>query len=349
MNFIITLILLLFILGFIVFFHEFGHFLAAKKAGVYISEFCIGMGPKLFGFKRKNDETEYTIRLLPIGGFVAMASEENPELKIKKDRVLENKKFYQKVLVLIMGIVFNYILAVVLFFTNGLIFGSPETKPYIGAVQENSAADLGGLKKGDLVLSINDVKVNSWDDALLELTIKEGKTNYKIVVERDNSKFSTTIEPKVIKDEEGNESKAFGFAVSNIKKTGFVNAIKYSFEVTGKLTRSVFVVLGNLFTGQIGVNNLSGPVGIYSLVDKVKSEGFETIIYLIAYLSINVGVLNLLPIPVFDGGRLLLVIIEKIKGKKLNPNIETYLNYFGFILLVILMIFVTFNDIIKLL
>lgn len=349
MNFIITFLLLLFILGFIVFFHEFGHFIAAKKAGVYISEFSLGMGPKIFGFKRKNDETEYTLRLLPIGGFVAMANEEDKTLKIKKDRILENKKFYQKILVLIMGIVFNFILAIVLLFFNGLIFGSPELKPYIGEVLENSAAYNSGIKSGDLILSVNDKSVSSWDDVLLEISVKDNSESYKFEIKRESGKYVTTVVPTLEVNDEGEETKVFGFSKSIERNYGFINALKYAFEATSKVTKSIFVILGNLFTGQIGVDSLSGPVGVYTVVDQLKSEGVETIIYLIAYLSLNVGIINLIPIPVFDGGRLLLTIIEKIKGKKLNPKVEVYLNYFGFGLLVLLMIFVTFNDIIKIL
>lgn len=347
MNFIFTLLILLFILGFIVFFHEFGHFIAAKKAGVYVDEFALGMGPKLFSFKRQ--ETTYTLRAFPIGGYVSMANEESPELKLPKERILSNKKFYQKILVLIMGIVFNFILALLLFFFNGLIYGSPETKPYIGEVADNSPADDGGLLGGDLILSVNGIKVNSWDDVLLELTVKNNKS-YKFEVKRmENINFTTTIEPNIETDEDGNMKKIFGIGTNTLKNYGFTNALKYSWEATSKITKNIFKILGNLFTGKISTKNLSGPVGIYSVVDDLKENGLESIIYLIGYLSLNVGIINLIPIPVFDGGRILLVIIEKIKRKKLNPNVELYLNYIGFGLMILLMIFVTYNDIIKLL
>ena len=349
MNFIITLLLLLFILGFIVLIHELGHFVASKKIGVYVDEFAVGMGPKIFKFKRKNDETEYTIRAFPIGGFVAMANAEDEEYPVGKERVLENKKIYQKIAVLIMGVIFNFILAFVLLFFNGLIFGSPETKPYIGQIMKDSAAFKGGLREKDLIKSVNDVKVTSGDDVLLELTVKKDKNEYKFVVERAGKNFTTTLEPTIEKDEDGNDKKIFGFNFTAEKKYGFINAVKYASDSTYKLTKSIFNILGKLITGKVGLNNLSGPVGVYSVVDNLKEKGIETIIYLIAYLSINVGVINLLPIPVFDGGRILLVIIEKIKGKKLHPNVELYLSYLGFGFMILLFILVTFNDIIRLL
>ena len=215
MNFIITLIILILVLGIIVFIHELGHFIAAKKSGVHVYEFALGMGPKIFSFKRKGDPTIYSLRLLPLGGFNALASEVETSKGVRKEDILENKTHLQRFFVLIMGIVFNFILAIVLLFINGLAYGSPVTDPYIGKVLENSPAYEAGLKTDDLVLSI------------------------------------------------------------------------------------------------------------------------------------NVAIINFIPIPVFDGGRILLLLIEKIKGKKLNPKIETTLNNIGTILLLILMLYVTLNDILK--
>lgn len=349
MNFILTLIILIVILGVIVFVHEFGHFIAAKKSGVYVSEFSIGMGPKLFSFRRKNDETLYSLRLLPLGGYNMLANTEEENPKLKKDRILENKTFLQKILVLIMGIIFNVILAIVLLFINGLIYGSPETKPYVGNVLEDSPADKSGVESGDLILKVNDKKVSSWDEVLLETHYKELTETYYFELKSSDGKIKKIdIAPLVSKNEENEEVRTFGFSSANIKRTGFVNALKYAFTGTYSMIDSLFVILGNLFTGKIGADNLSGPIGVFTVVDTVKESGLESLIYLTAYLSLNVGIINLLPIPVFDGGRILLVIIEKIKGKKVNPKLESYLNTAGAILLIILMIFVTLNDILKL-
>ena len=166
MNFIITLIILIIILGIIVFVHEFGHFLAAKKCGVYVHEFAIGMGPKIFSFKRKNDETVYSLRLLPLGGFTALAMAEN-DFKVSKDKVLDNKKFGQKVMILLMGIFFNFILTIILLFINGLIYGSPQTGAVVGEIQTDSPADIAGLETNDEIIEINNKKITSWDDVYL--------------------------------------------------------------------------------------------------------------------------------------------------------------------------------------
>lgn len=346
MNFIITLIILIIILGIIVFVHEFGHFIAAKKCGVYVHEFAIGMGPKIWNFKRKNDETIYSLRLLPLGGFTALAMTEE-DFKVKKNQVLDNKKYYQKLLILLMGIFFNFILTMVLLFINGLAYGSPQTGAVIGAIQENSPSEKAGLKTNDEIIEINGKKVSSWDDVILELNyVQDDIEEYKFLVLRGDKEINITIIPEIEETKDG-VVKTFGFGTSTKKENGFTAALKYSVVGFGEMFTSLFKILGNLFTGKIGVDNLSGPVGVYSVVDQIKESGLESIIYLTAYLSINVGIINLIPIPVFDGGRVVLSTAEKIKGSKLNPNIEIMLNNIGVILLIILFVYVTLNDIIK--
>lgn len=346
MNFIITLIILIIILGIIVFVHEFGHFLAAKKCGVYVHEFAIGMGPKIFSFKRKNDETVYSLRLLPLGGFTALAMTEN-DFKVSKDKVLDNKKFGQKVMILLMGIFFNFILTIILLFINGLIYGSPQTGAVVGEIQTDSPADIAGLETNDEIIEINNKKITSWDDVILELNyVQNDISEYDFLVLRDGKKINLTIIPEVSETNDG-VVRSFGFGTSTEKDYGFISALKYGAIGFKDMFVSLFKILGNLFTGKIGVDNLSGPVGVFGVVDQIKQSGLESIIYLTAYLSINVGIINLIPIPVFDGGRVVLSIAEKIKGGKLNPNIEVILNNIGLILLIILFVYVTLNDIIK--
>lgn len=347
MNFLLTLVILIIILGLIVFVHELGHFIAAKKSGVHVYEFAIGMGPKIFSFKRKNDPTIYSLRLLPLGGFNAIASTMESYEGVKESEILENKSGFKRFAVLVMGIVFNFILSIILLFINGLIYGSPVTSPYLGNVLEGSAAELGGLKENDLILKINNKKVNSWDDVLLETKFGKDLKTYTFLVNRNGEELTINVSP-TYKEVDGEKTKEFGFSSSTRKEKGFVNALKYGFVGTYKNTVSVFNILGKLVTGKVGAENLSGPIGVFSVIDNVKESGLVSLIYLTAYLSINVAVINFIPIPVFDGGRLLLLVIEKIKGKRLNPKIETTLNNIGTILLIILMIYVTFNDIFRL-
>lgn len=350
MNFLITLLILFIILSVIIIVHEFGHFIAAKKGGVYIDEFSLGMGPQLLKYKPKKSETTYSLRAFPIGGFVSMAEKEDPSNKaIKKNQVLENKSFGRKLLVLINGILFNCFLAIFLFFVSGLLYGRPVSEPVINKVVEGMAAEKAGLESGDKILEVNGVKINTWDDFLLEASAKKLKDEYIFKVEKSNGDIKEYNLVPEVQEVEGQEVKVFGIQSSGtIYYKGFKNAVIYAFEGFYTNFKTIFKILGNLFTGEVPVKSLSGPVGIYSLVDSVKSQGMNTLLYLTAYLSINVAIINLIPIPVFDGGRVLILLIEKITKRKSSENLEAILNYVGFALMILLMLYVTFNDIIRL-
>ena len=349
MNFIITLLILFIILGIIISIHEFGHFIAAKKSGVYVDEFSLGFGPKLLKYKPKKSETTYTLRLLPLGGFVSMAEKDVPGAKIKKDRILENKGFFKVLWVLINGIVFNFILAIVLFFISGLAYGRPISEPVISEAIEGGAAYTAGLEAGDRIIEVNGVKIKTWDDFILEASAKKLKEKYVFtVVKADGRTMSYDVVTEV-KEENGEQTRVFGIRSSGtVFHKGFKNALIYAFEGTYDNSKTIFKILGSLFTGEVSVKSLSGPVGIYTMVDTVKSQGLLTLIFLTAYLSINVGIVNLLPIPVFDGGRIFILIIEKIIRRKTGEKLETALNIIGFGLMILLMLFVTFNDITRL-
>lgn len=350
MNFLITLLILFIILSVIIIVHEFGHFIAAKKGGVYIDEFSMGMGPQLLKYKPKKSETTYSLRAFPIGGFVSMAEKEDPNnKKIKKNQVLENKSFGRKLLVLINGILFNCILAIFLFFISGLFYGRPISEPVIQNVVEGMAAQKAGIESGDRILEVNGVKINTWDDFLLEASAKKLKSEYIFKIEKSSGEVKEYSLVPEVQEVEGQEIKVFGIQSSGTTYyKGFKNAFIYAFEGFYTNFKTIFKILGNLFTGEVPVKSLSGPVGIFSLVDNVKSQGFNTLLYLTAYLSINVAIINLVPIPVFDGGRVLILLIEKITKKKSSEKLEIMLNYIGFLLMILLMLYVTFNDIVRL-
>lgn len=350
MNFLITLLILFIILSVIIIVHEFGHFIAAKKGGVYIDEFSMGMGPQLLKYKPKKSETTYSLRAFPIGGFVSMAEKEEPNnKKIKKNQVLENKSFGRKLLVLINGILFNCILAIFLFFISGLFYGRPISEPVIQNVVDGMAAQKAGIKSGDRILEVNGVKINTWDDFLLEASAKKLKSEYIFKIEKSSGEVKEYSLVPEVQEVEGQEIKVFGIQSSGTTYyKGFKNAFIYAFEGFYTNFKTIFKILGNLLTGEVPVKSLSGPVGIYSLVDNVKSQGFNTLLYLTAYLSINVAIINLVPIPVFDGGRVLILLIEKITKKKSSEKLEIMLNYIGFLLMILLMLYVTFNDIVRL-
>ncbi len=350
----LTLLYLILILGVLVFVHEFGHFLAAKACHVYVSEFAIGMGPKLFSFKRKkkNDPTEYSLRLLPIGGFCAMAGEvdeDNKDLKLKKSEYMCNRSRWERFLILIAGVTMNIILAFIILFVQALIWGYNDQGTVVGVVTENSPISEAGIVAGDKITKVNGIKVNTWDKLTIAINLKCEDNIYEFeVLKQDGSTKTYKISPKITTDEDGNEQKLFGVGASNTKYTGFLNAVKYAFFKLGSIVSSMWLIIISLIKGSLGLSSLSGPVGMYSVVGESAKIGFQSILYLTAYLSINLAVINALPFPAFDGGRILFVVIEAIKGKKVNPNVENIFHTVGFFLLMLLMVYITIQDIIRL-
>ena len=345
-----TLVYFILMLGIIVFIHELGHFIWAKKSGVYCYEFSLGFGPKLFSFKRKNDETLHCLRLIPVGGYVAMAGEEvDDDKSVPKDKKMYNKPWYKKLVIVLAGVTNNFILGFVVLFLIALIYGSTTTKPIVGIVAKDSASYEAGFKKGYEILSINGDKVSTWDDVTLKLTLANNEKAQKIVVKtNDGSKKTISITPKKIKDKEGNVSYSYGMGLSDKKYYGFVNSIKYAGSKFCSIFKSMIVTIKALFTGKIGLNALSGPVGIYSIVGAQSKVGLSGLLYLLAYLSINVGFINLIPFPAFDGYRAVIILIEKITGKKVDAKIDAIVNQIGLYLLFALMIYITIKDILKL-
>lgn len=345
-----TLIYFILMLGIIVFIHELGHFFWAKKAGVYCYEFSLGFGPKLFSFKRKNDETLYCLRLIPIGGYVAMAGEEIDDDKtVPKDKKMYNKPWYKKLIIVLAGVINNFLLGFIVLFIMALCYGSYTTKPIIGEVVSDSASEKAGLESGDEIISINGKRTRTWDDVTLTLTLADNEKTQELVVEKeDGSKEELSIKPEKIEDEEGNVSYAYGMGLDSTKYHGFSNAFKYATSKFGSTFNSMIVTIKALVTGDIGLSALSGPVGIYSIVGQQSKAGLQGLLYLLAYLSINVGFINLIPFPAFDGYRAVIIIIEKITKKKVNAKVDAIINNIGLLLLFALMIFITAKDILRL-
>ena len=343
-----TIIYFILVLGITVFIHELGHFIFAKRAGIYVYEFSIGMGPRIFKKKRKGDETEYSVRMFPIGGFVSMAGEDiEIDKNIPEEKQMYSKPWLSRFLTIIAGVLFNFLLAIVLLFIVALNVGAPKNKNYIDQVEKNYPIAKTGIKAGDKITKINGKKVSNQDMLLLELTIVNGKT-VDFTVENQKGEINTySVKPKkIVKDDK--VSYKYGFALSNKIDRGIIPSIKYAFVKTGTLIVQMLKIISYLITGKLSLNSLSGPVGIYNVVGESAKAGILSLIFLIAYLCINVGFINLIPLPAFDGGRAFFLIIEKIRGKRVNPKIENTVHYIGFILLMLLMVLITYNDIIKL-
>lgn len=355
----LSLVLFVLILGTIVLIHELGHFLFAKMFGVYVYEYSIGMGKKIFSKKPKNSETEYNIRIFPIGGFVRLAGEEGEDgdTTVPLERKLYKKGFWQRFLIFFMGPGFNMLLAIVTLFVCCLIFGGNLTTLQVDGVSSEYPAYQAGLRDGDTILEVDGEKVSTWTQARLKIsTVSAGDAiDFKIRHE-DGSVETISVVPKEEENTACDENEedecepvyVYGVGSKLVKKSGFIGSIEYAFIETKNIILSMGTTLKYLFTGKLGINDLSGPVGIYEVVDSQSKDGFDSLLYLLAYLSINVGIMNLIPFPAFDGGHILFLLIEKVRGKPVSANVEATITGIGFICLILLMIYVTCHDVINL-
>lgn len=348
----LTLIYFILILGIIVLVHEFGHFIFSKIFGVYVYEFSIGMGPRLFGTKKKKGKTQYNVRAFPIGGFVALAGEDPTEKdpEVPKGGYLYEKPIWQRFIIMGAGVFNNFLLALILLFGIGLFHGAIDMTPVVTSLDESMPMYEAGIREGDKFISINGNKVSTQDDARVYLALENDGSATEFVMERDGIEYKYSVTPVEVEDEETKE-KSFKYGITFERKLehGFLPAVRFSFEQFGSYFKQIIITFKYLFTGKLSVNNLSGPVGIYSVVGQVtKESALLNIVNLTALLCVNVGFLNILPFPAFDGGRIFFLLIEKIKGKPVNPKIENTVNTVGFCLLMILIVFITINDILKL-
>ncbi len=329
-----TALVTLIVFGIVVAVHEFGHFIVAKLSGVKIHEFAIGMGPKLFQVKK--GETEYTLRLFPIGGYVKMEGEDEDS---EDARSFGKQKSINKIAILVAGAFMNFILAIVVFIIYAYSVGVPTN--IIDIPIENMPAAEAGLLKGDKIVGINDNKVETWDDVTREISSTDNdKINIK--VERDNTEQSFVIVPTKDKD-----SNRLVIGIQPEYEKSFANAIKGGFSNFVFMVKMMFGFIGQVFKGNVDKNDVSGPIGIIYEVGKVSKEGLMPILLFTGLISINLGVFNLLPIPALDGSRVVFVILEMLRGKPVDPNKEGFIHMIGFMLLLLLMIVVGYNDIIK--
>lgn len=412
-----TVIAFIVIFGALVFFHELGHLIFAKRAGILCREFAIGFGPKVFSHKK--GETTYTIRLLPIGGFVRMAGEDPEMIEIKpghrigllfnKDErvnkiILTNKEKYpncriveveyadiekellikgfpddeddelktfiidpkavivengiesqiapidrqfgsktlaQRTMAIFAGPMMNFILAFFVFIIIAFIQGVPTNEPKLGEITPDGAAKAAGLKKGDIIQTINGSEISSWSD-VVEVIRKNPNEKLDFSVQRDQKDLDIVVTP-IEKTVEGKKIGLIG-VYSPVEKSPIL-AIKSGFTETYFWTKQIFVMVGKLVTGQFSIDALSGPVGIYQATDDVAKSGIFYLMKWAGILSINLGIMNLLPIPALDGGRLMFFAVEAVRGKPIDRQKEGMVHFIGFALLMLLMLVVTWNDI----
>ncbi|MGP7817471.1 RIP metalloprotease RseP [Niallia sp. 01092] len=414
-----TVVAFIIIFGALVFFHELGHFVFAKRAGILCREFAIGFGPKIFS--QKKGETTYTIRLLPLGGFVRMAGEDPEMVDIKAghriallfdkdehvskiiinqkekypnarvvnveeadleqelfikgyaeddinenmvvfpikrnavivengiesqiapiDRQFASKTLGQRTLAIVAGPLMNFVLAFVIFVLIALIQGIPSNEPKLGNLIENGVAHNAGLKQGDTIVSIDGESVSSWKE-VVKIIQKSPGEDLQFALFRNGKELNMDITPKATKTEEGKTIGLIGVYSPTEKSP--LKAVKYGAVETYVWTKEIIGAVGKLVTGQFSIDALSGPVGIYKSTDTVAQSGIYYLMKWAGILSINLGIMNLLPFPALDGGRLMFFAIEAVRGKPIDRHKEGIVHFVGFALLMLLMIVVTWNDI----
>ncbi|RXI97973.1 RIP metalloprotease RseP [Anaerobacillus alkaliphilus] len=413
-----TFISIIIIFGLLVFIHELGHLIFAKRAGILCREFAIGFGPKLFSYKK--DETTYTIRLLPLGGFVRMAGEDPEMIEIKpgfqiglnfnrngnvKDIIINNKSKHpdakvitveridlehqliiqgydesdelkeykvdakadyiydeqrtqiapynrqfgsktlsQRAVAIFAGPFMNFALAAVILISYALIQGMPVDKPIVGDVIPDGAAIEAGLQKGDYVVAIDGKQLDTWSDLT---SIIQRSANQELVfqVQRGNDVVEIPVVPEA---RTGPNEQTDGFiGIYPPTEFSLLGSISFGFAQTWEYIVLIIQSLGMLVTGQFTLDHLSGPVGIYNYTGQAAAMGILVLMQWAAILSINLGIINLLPLPALDGGRLMFIGLEAVRGKPIDPQKEGIVHFVGFALLMVLMLVVTWNDINK--
>lgn len=325
----------LFAFSLLVIVHEFGHFMMAKLNGVKVEEFSIGMGPKLFGVRR--GETEYSIKLLPIGGYVKMLGEDGEVTS--DERAFQNKSPLRKLSVVSAGPIMNIILAVILY---SIIAGSRGfLVPVVDNVVPGNPADLAGIRKGDKIIQVNEKAITTWEDFVTQVYNANGST-ISVIYKRGEETKSSTITP--VKDEKENRF-VVGVYPTLVENPGVNESIKYGFIETTSLVKQTFGFFKTLFTGGASVDDFGGPVTIMRVSGEAAKAGFLSLLSFAAYLSVQLAIFNIIPFPALDGGWIILFLIEFITRKKIDSNKVGVLNYIGFVILITLMIVVTIKDI----
>lgn len=328
----LTVILALVLFLFLIFPHELGHFMMARAVGVKVNEFAFGMGPAVW--QKQGRETLYSIRIFPVGGFCAMEGENEES---DHEGAFNNKPWWAKILVLIAGAAMNVLIAVVVMSVIILISGTATTT--VDKVENGSPAQIAGLKQGDKIEYISGKKIEDWNDVSKFIGNKGKKIEIKV---SRNGKYEIfKINPRKEKDR-------YVIGITPVIEKSPSKAIIGGFKSTWYITRQMYKSLGMLASGNVAMKDVSGPVGMIGLVHQSAARGLISFFYLVALISLNLAIFNLLPLPALDGGRIIFVIIRMITGKAITDKQEAMVHGAGMVLLLLLMVFVTWNDIIKL-
>lgn len=342
------------VIGVLIFFHELGHFLIARLFGVGVEKFSLGFGPRIFG--KKIGITDYRISAIPLGGYVKMIGED-PEAEIDPEKVslsFTHKHVFKRILIVAAGPLFNLLLAVVIFFAIFLISGIFILKPTVGEVKDGSPAYDAGLSKDDRIVAINDLPVESWEDMAGIIAESDGNS-LEVAVKRGERRIIFHVKPErsTIQNIFGEEVERYVIGISASgdifsKHLNPFQALEESVVQTYRITELTVVSIVKLIQGKISTKTVGGPIMIAELAGKQAKEGAANLVFFIALLSINLGVLNFLPIPVLDGGHLLFFFVELVVGRPINRRMREIAQQVGIVILILLMLYVFYNDIARL-
>ena len=340
------IILAILLFSAIVIFHELGHFLLAKKNKIRVDEFSLGLGPTIFG--KQFGETKFSLKLLPFGGACMMGEDDVDDMS---EGSFNSKSVWARMSVIVAGPVFNLILAWILCMI--IIGWTGYRAPVVSSVTDGYSAQEEGIEPGDVIKKNGGKSVHIWNDISLYNMMHAGTKSVEVKYERDGKDYTVVLEPK---QNEGDAFPLLGITGGEMVRPGVIGTVRYgAYTVKYWITYTVDS-LKMLISGKVGVKDLSGPVGIVSAVDDVYQEaapaGMAVVILNLlnigVLLTANLGVMNLLPLPALDGGRLVFLIIEAVRGKRVPPEKEGMVHFAGFVLLMALMVVIMFNDILKL-
>lgn len=334
-------VIMVLVFGVLIFIHEFGHFFTARRCGVAIKEFAVGMGPTLFSWKSKKYDTKYAIRAFPIGGFVSMVGEDEES---DDENAFCNKSVWKRMIIVAAGAVMNLLLGFVLMLTVVLLQGPIGSTTV--AQFNNDAVSNSQLQVGDEIVKVDGTSVHSGNEVMYEI-MNKGYEPIDIVVKRNGEKI--TLEDVTFPTVES-EGTVFGDIDFKVlaESRSVPNIMKQTFYRSISTVKMVYDSLIGLVTGRFGMEAVSGPIGVAETVGSAAKTDYLSFIYIVSILTINLGVVNLLPFPALDGGRFVLLLVEGIRRKPLNRKIEAYINFAGIIILFAFMIFISFKDIMRL-
>ncbi len=335
----LTILACIFVFGILVTVHEFGHFITAKLTGMKVEEFSIGFGPTIY--QQQEGETLYSLRMLPLGGYnkIAGMDPDDPE---DPERGFNSKPVSSRMLVILAGSLMNILLPVLIFFGLFLAFGMdvPENKPVLGQIIEGYPAEQSGLKEGDRILSINGKPVHEWLDIRKNIA-DSGMQPIPFEIQRDTEKLTITVTPGVNPE----TGKPFIGVVSSLKNVRLtpVQAVVASVTATKNIIKNMYASLYHMVTGKTKAE-FSGPVGVAKMAGEVAHKGFDRLMQFTAMLSLNLAIINLLPLPALDGGHFLILLIEAVTGHKLGKTAMQNIQKVGVAMILALTIFATFKD-----